>query len=72
MELMLLAREDVERSAGLGAEIPIMRSEGRAKVLTKRMQPIPSVASEDTETLLSDNIPKRVWLMKRRYRLLSC
>ncbi len=61
MELMLPAREDVERSAGLGAEIPIMRSEGSAKVLPKRMQPIPSVASEDTKALVSDNIPKRVW-----------
>ena len=61
MELVLPARGDVERLAGLGAELPIMRFEGRAKVLTKRMQPIPSVASEDAKALLSDNIPKQVW-----------
>ena len=61
IELTLPAREEVERSAGLGAEIPIMRFEGRAKVLTKSIQPIPSVASEDTMALLSDNIRKRVW-----------
>ena len=56
IELMLPAREDVERSAGLDAEVSIMRLGGRARMLTERIQPMPRMASEDTMALFSDNI----------------
>lgn len=57
MELLLRAKEDMDCPAGLGAEVPIMRFGGRARVQMKRMQLKPSMASEDTVNLLSVNIP---------------
>ena len=56
MESILPAREEMERSLGLGVEVPITRYEGIARMWTKRMQPKPSVASEDAMTLFSDNV----------------
>lgn len=54
--LMLPAGEDTERPAGLGGEASITRFGGRARVPTKRMQPMPNVASECTIALLSDDV----------------
>ena len=61
IELVLPAREDTERSAGLGAAVPNMRFGGRARVLRKRLQPMADVTSEDTMDLLSDNVHRPRW-----------
>lgn len=54
--LRLSAGEEREREAGMGAEASIMRFGGRARVRTKRTQPMPSVASEDSIALSSDDV----------------
>ena len=54
-ESILSAEEGVKRSARLGAEAPIIRYSGMARVTTNRMQPKPIATSEDTITLLFSN-----------------
>ena len=56
-EFILSADEGVKRSARLGAEAPIIRYGGMARVTTSRMQPKPSVTCEGTITLLSSDVP---------------
>lgn len=56
VDFILPDKEYIERSARLGAEVPIMRYGGRARVPTKSRQPQLSVACEIIIALLFGDV----------------